>query len=153
VAVASILHIYPYGEVRLMIFAFPAIYLLVAVAIGDLAQRVPLLLVLLAPFAWSGIASEPYNRTYIQLGDLRQMFATVAQSRTTVYADPSFAPTLRYYHRARRPHCRCVRRQVGMVWPYASFTPHGAVMITEETCSQPPVFPSPACATHLCVTS
>ncbi len=99
VAAASTIHLYPYGEVRLMIFCFPALYLLVADAIASIGRRVPLLLLLLAPFVVSGVARDPYNATYMHVDDLRPMFDLILRSHTTlepIYADPSFAASLRY---------------------------------------------------------
>lgn len=135
VAAASTLHIYPYGEVRLMVFAFPGLFLLIAAATGDLARRVPLLLVLLVPFIWSGIARDPYNRTYMQLGDLRQMFATVAQSPGPVYADPSFAAPLRYYHPELDVRAGAMPAPAGAGWYVqraGTFTPDGAAIVIRQ---------------------
>jgi hypothetical protein len=135
VAVASALHLYPYGEVRLMIFAFPGLFLLIASAIGELARRVPLLLLLLVPFVWSGIARDPYNRTYMRLADLRPMFATIAQSGGPVYADPSFAAPLRYYHPALDIRAGTLRAPAGAGWYVqraSTFTPSGASVVLRE---------------------
>jgi hypothetical protein len=129
VAAASALHVYPYGEVRLMVFVFPGLYLLVAAAIGGLAQRTPLLLVLTMPFVWSGVVRDPYNSTYMQLADLRQVFAMVARARGTVYADPSFAAPLRYYHPELDVRAAALREPQGAGWYVQrarTFTPRGA---------------------------
>ncbi|HXH40007.1 MAG TPA: hypothetical protein VNN08_15355 [Thermoanaerobaculia bacterium] len=99
VAAASTIHLYPYGEVRLMIFCLPALYLLVADSIASITRRVPVLLLLLAPFVLNGVARDPYNETYMHVDDLRPMFVMIAHSHTSgeaIYADPSFAASLRY---------------------------------------------------------
>ena len=103
VAVASAFHLYPYGEVRLMIFCLPAFFLLVADALASVARRVPLLLLLLAPFMIAGVASNPYNETYMHVDDLRPMYDMIARSHVpgeAIYADPSFAVPLRYEYPA-----------------------------------------------------
>lgn len=135
VVVASALHIYPYGEVRLLLFAFPGFFLLVAAAIGGLAHRVPLFLLLLAPFVWFGAAGDPYNRTYMQLADLREMFATIARSPATVYADASFAAPLRYYHPGLDIRSVTVRKPAAPGWYIqraGRFTPRGATFVMQE---------------------
>jgi uncharacterized membrane protein len=91
---ASIVHVYPYGEVRLMSFTYPAIYLVLASA---LARRV-WLLVLLAPFVWGGIVGDSYNRTYMSTPDLRALFAFVAKNTNVVYADRPTGLPLRHHH-------------------------------------------------------
>ncbi len=99
VAAASAFHLYPYGEVRLMIFCLPALYLLVADSMATVSRRMPLLLLLLAPFALTGVAGDSYNATYMHVADLRPMFDMIARSHTpgeAIYADPSVAAPLRY---------------------------------------------------------
>jgi len=99
IAAASTIHRYPYGEVRLMIVCFPALYLMIADAVASVGRRVPLLLLLLAPFVLSGVARDPYNATYMHVDDLRPMFDLILRSHDTlepIYADPSFAVSLRY---------------------------------------------------------
>ena len=103
VAAASALHLYPYGEVRLMIFAFPAIYLLLADALALSAQRAPWLVALLIPFAVAGIAGDTYNVNYMHLADMRSMYATLAASHRAgepIYAMRSEAPPFDYYYPA-----------------------------------------------------
>jgi hypothetical protein len=54
VAAASTFRLYPYGEVRLMIFCLPALYLLVAESIAGVARRAP---------AWGpGLRSSPKTK-------------------------------------------------------------------------------------------
>lgn len=99
IAAASTLHLYPYGEVRLMIVCFPALFLFAAESIGSMATRVPLLLLLLAPFVVSGAARDPYNETYMRVSDLRPMFDMITRSHLSgeaIYANPSFVAPLRY---------------------------------------------------------
>lgn len=135
VAAASALHIYPYGEVRLMIFAFPGLFLLVAAAIGEHAHRVPLLLLLLVPFVWSSIAHDPYNRTYMHVSDLRGMFATIARSPAPVFADPSFAVPFRHYYPKLDIRTATLRVPAGPGWYIqraSTFTPHRATLILKE---------------------
>jgi hypothetical protein len=99
VAAASTVHRYPYGEVRLMIFCLPAFYLLLADALASVARRVPLLLLLAAPFVIAGAANDPYNATYMHVDDLRPMFEMIVRSHApgeAIYADPSYAEPLRY---------------------------------------------------------
>jgi hypothetical protein len=101
VAAASALHFYPYGEVRLMIFCFPALFLLIAVALADAARRIPVLMLLLVPVVFSGIRGNVYNDTYMRVYDLRPMFAMIAAGHhpgEVIYADPSFAAPLGYYY-------------------------------------------------------
>jgi hypothetical protein len=98
-AVASTIHRYPYGEVRLMIFCLPALYLLIADSMASIGRRMPLLLLLLAPFVWNGVARDSYNETYMHVDDLRPMFDMIVRSHTpgqAIYANPSFAASLRY---------------------------------------------------------
>jgi len=99
VAAASTVHRYPYGEVRLMIFCLPPLYLLLADALASVARRVPLLLLLIAPFVIAGVANDPYNATYMHVDDLRPMFDMIARAHApgeAIYADPSYAAPLRY---------------------------------------------------------
>ena len=99
--VLSTRHIYPYGEVRLMLFAFPALYLLAAISVATVARRVPLILLVLVPFAMSGAVSEPYNRTYMHAYDLMPFFGTIVANHTPgepIYAHPSLGAPLRYHY-------------------------------------------------------
>ena len=99
VVAASALHLYPYGEVRLMIFCFPALFLLIAESLTVAARRVPLLLLLVAPFVFNGLARDTYNATYMKIYDLRPMFEVVVRSHVPgepIYADASFAGPLHY---------------------------------------------------------
>jgi hypothetical protein len=97
IAAASAARVYPYGEVRLMIVCFPALYLLVADALADLALRVPAALLLLVPLA---LATTSYNDTYMRIHDLRPLFDFLASNHGTeqIYATPSLAAPLRFHH-------------------------------------------------------
>jgi hypothetical protein len=106
VAAASAFHIYPYGEVRLLIFCFPALFLLLAESLAVSARRVPILLLLMAPFVINGVARDTYNATYMHIYDLRPMFDAIVHSHLPgepVYADPSFDPVLRYHYPSLAP--------------------------------------------------
>jgi hypothetical protein len=101
VAAASAFRLYPYGEVRLMIFCFPALFLLIAVSLAEVARRVPALLLLLAPVIFTGVGRDVYNDTYMHIYDMRPMYAMVAAAHRpgeAIYADPSFAAPLVYYY-------------------------------------------------------
>ncbi|HEX6096074.1 MAG TPA: glycosyltransferase family 39 protein [Thermoanaerobaculia bacterium] len=111
VVAASMLHRYPYGEVRLMIFCFPALYLLAAEAIAEASRRVPLVLLVVAPFLFNGVARDTYNATYMRLDDLRTILDTIAAAHRPgepVYADLSHAAPLHYYLPQIRPDLRAV---------------------------------------------
>lgn len=138
VVAASMLRVYPYGEVRLMIFAFPGFFLLIAVAIGELAERRPIflfLLLLLVPFLWSGATRDPYNRHYMQLSDLQELHATIARSPATVYADPALAVPLRYYHPELDIRSQALPAPAGPGWylQYMNkFTPDARSFVVKE---------------------
>lgn len=94
---ASVVRVYPYGEVRLMSFAYPAIYLVLASALARAARGRAWLLVLLVPFVF---AHGAYNRSYMSTYDLRGLFDFVARNTTVVYADPRMRLPLRHHHPA-----------------------------------------------------
>lgn len=99
---ASVVHKYPYGEVRLMSFAFPAIYLAVASA---LARRRAFLLLLL-PFI---LGAGAYGRTYMHTDDLHPLFDYVVRNRAKdelIFADPSYSAPLLYHHPELAPYVR-----------------------------------------------
>lgn len=100
IAGASVLHRYPYGEVRLMIFCFPATYLIAAEAIAEVSRRSVFALLLVVPFAFNGVARDPYNATYMRIDDMRQIVDTIRTVHRTgepIYADLSYAAPLSYY--------------------------------------------------------
>jgi hypothetical protein len=140
IVATSMLHKYPYGEVRLMIFCFPALYLAVAEAFSLASRRVPLLLVALAPFVILGVAREPYNSTYMQVDDLRPVVTMIANGHRDgepVYADPSYAAVLDYYAPAMRKDLRpeIVPAPVGPGWYVqrpSRFTAPNALVILRD---------------------
>ncbi|MCU1347331.1 MAG: rane protein-like protein, partial [Acidobacteria bacterium] len=101
----SIAHLYPYGEVRLMLFCFPGLYLAVADALSLAVARWRPALLILVPFVFRGVAGDPYNATYMHVADLHRMFATIAHSRPAgpIHADSSYAAPIWYYYPALRP--------------------------------------------------
>jgi hypothetical protein len=116
VCIASAMHIYPYGEVRLMIFCFPALFLVIAESLIRASRRLPLVLLVLVPFIFKGIARDTYNSTYMHVENLRGIIATVAnnhQPGEPVFADPSYAAPLHYYV----PRIRSDLRAVSMSAP------------------------------------
>jgi len=138
-AVASAFRFYPYGEVRLMIFCFPSLFLATADALATAARRVPVLLLAPLPFALIGAIRDPYNATYMGLSDLRTMFATVARSAPTetIYVDPSEAAPLAYYYPELRPRLRIGSLQTteGAGWYIErgrGFDPRGAGIVIRE---------------------
>jgi hypothetical protein len=104
ILLASAAHKYPYSEVRLMTFTFPAIYLAVALALARLRLAT---LVLLIPFV---VAASAYDRTYMgNDADLHPLFDFVVRSRTAnepIFTTPSLAAPLLYHHPALAPHVR-----------------------------------------------
>lgn len=103
-AAASVFHVYPYGEVRLMIFCFPAFYLLVAESLAFVSIRAPLILLAAVPFVMNGVTGETYN-AYMGVTDLRGMVAAVAHGHRAgepILTEHSFTPVLAYYC----PDCR-----------------------------------------------
>ena len=98
-AAASIFHVYPYGEVRLMIFCFPALYLLIAESVAFASIRFPLVLLVVAPFVLSGVVRETYN-AYMGVTDLRGMVAAVTRGHRAgepIFTEHSYTPVLAYY--------------------------------------------------------
>jgi hypothetical protein len=103
IALASVRHLYPYGEVRLMILCFPGLYLLVASSVAAVARPAALALLLLfgVPFVFQGVARDIYNRTYMHVDDLTPLFATIAENHAPhepIYADLSSAAPLKFHH-------------------------------------------------------
>jgi hypothetical protein len=106
VAAASTRHYYPYGEVRLMIFAFPALYLLVALALSHFATRTSraggIIAALFAlAFAWNGFGRDTYNATYMRTFELRPLYDFVSSNHRSgepVFVTSSLSAPLRYYH-------------------------------------------------------
>ena len=86
---ASAARIYPYGEVRLMIFLLPGISLVFALATQWLidqrkAVAIPVgaaVAVLLTMFIVQGVRVDPYNATYMHVGDLRRAYEQLEAQR------------------------------------------------------------------------
>jgi hypothetical protein len=100
VVLSSVFRLYPYGEVRLMSFTFPALYLLVAESLAFASRRAPVLLFVLAPYVFNGAARDVYNMSYMRVHDLRALFATISNGHRPgepIYADPSYAAPLQYH--------------------------------------------------------
>jgi hypothetical protein len=89
VLLASAVRIYPYGEVRLMIFLLPGIGLALALATQWLVARhkavaIPAaaaMAVLLTMFVVRGVRDDPYNSTYMRIDDLRQGYRYLIEHR------------------------------------------------------------------------
>lgn len=89
VLLASAVRLYPYGEVRLMIFLLPGLSLAFALAAQWLvAQRrviaIPaaaVLLLLLGTFVLHGVRDDPYNASYMRIDDLRRAYAHLKARR------------------------------------------------------------------------
>lgn len=75
--------LYPYGEVRLMIFAAPALFLVIAIGLAAIARSHAILLVIalsmMGVFIFRQVAYDPYNSGYMQAFDLRSSYAYVAR--------------------------------------------------------------------------
>jgi hypothetical protein len=102
ITMASAFHIFPYGEVRLMIVCFPALYLVLADAIALTARRAPLVLLLVVPFA---LKTTAYNDTYMRVDDLRPLYDYVAANHGTdrIHATASLAAPLVFHHPELKP--------------------------------------------------
>jgi hypothetical protein len=103
VALASARHLYPYGEVRLMIFCFPGLYLLIAASVAAVARPAGLALLLLfgVPYVFNGVAKDAYNRSYMHIDDLTPLFANIAANHLSgepIYAESSYAAPLKFHH-------------------------------------------------------
>lgn len=139
VATASALHLYPYGEVRLMIVLFPALYLFVASAVAEASRRIPLLLLALIPFAYNGGVRDVYNATYMHVYDLRGIYRLVAESHRgePVFAEPGYLLPFRYYAPQLTPHLvpGTIDIPHGSGWYLQSaprFSPAGARVIARD---------------------
>jgi hypothetical protein len=120
IAAASALHLYPYGEVRLMIVCFPAFYLLIADAVSAATRRLPVALLLVVPFIVAGVAGDTYNRTYMHVYDCLPLFEAVAASHDAgepIYADPSLGAPLRFYHPELAKDLRAPAAAAARGWP------------------------------------
>ena len=89
VLLASAVRLYPYGEVRLMIFLLPGIGLVLALATQWLVDQrkavaIPAaaaMAVLLTMFVVRGVRDDPYNSTYMRIDDLRESYRYLEEHR------------------------------------------------------------------------
>jgi hypothetical protein len=139
VAAASSLHLYPYGEIRLMIFVFPAIYLLLADALALSARRAPWLLLLLVPFVIAGVARDTYNVSYMRVSDMRSMYKSLAESHRPgepIYANRSQVVPLDYYFPQLRADLHSIEldapRGGGWYLQQTGFRTEGADLVLRE---------------------
>jgi hypothetical protein len=103
-AAASAAHLYPYGEVRLMLVCFPALFLFVASGMRAAVRQttgVGAIVVGLfcAAFLFNGLARDTYNETYMRVYDLRPLYDFVAANHhegEPIHATASMEPSLRY---------------------------------------------------------
>lgn len=85
VLIASATRLYPYGEVRLMIFLLPGISLAFALAVQWLVEPWTIVAapvaVLLAMFIVHGVRDDSYNASYMQIDDLRRAYGYLKAHR------------------------------------------------------------------------
>jgi hypothetical protein len=138
--VTSALHLYPYGEVRLMIFSFPALFLVIAESLASASRRIPILLIAVVPFIISGVARDPYNATYMHTDDLRRVYTTVMRDHRrgdAIYANPTFAAPLSYYFPTLGTdlHAVVIPAPQGRGWYLqraSQFDPRGSTVVIRE---------------------
>jgi hypothetical protein len=102
VLLASAVRLYPYGEVRLMIFLLPGLSLAFALAVQTFDQLpvAAVVAVLLTLFIVRGVRDEPYNTTYMHVDDLRSSYEHLKARRrpgTPVIAREFDVRPLRHY--------------------------------------------------------
>lgn len=105
-AIASAFHYYPYGEVRLMAFAFPGLFLVLASGLSALMARLPRVGIVVTVafcslFLWNGVVLDTYNATYMRLHDLRPLYELVARNHRAgepIFTDLENDAALRYHH-------------------------------------------------------
>lgn len=140
VVAASVARKYPYGEIRLMMFCFPALYLAVAESLAAVSRRVPLLLLVLVPFAVNGIARDPYNAAYMHVDDMHTIIATIKaghHANEPIYADLAYAAVLDYYEPSlqRDIHAGVVHAPSSPGWYVqrrSQFTPANAAIVVRQ---------------------
>jgi hypothetical protein len=83
VLAASAAHIYPYGEVRLMAFAAPGCFLVIALAFAELVAMHRLFELactfVIAVFIAREVVHDPYDTTYMRTFDQRAIYDFVAR--------------------------------------------------------------------------
>jgi len=83
VLAASRYHLYPYGEVRLLLFALPGVFLLGALVVSDLIAEAGAKWLWLFPaaylavFASNGVLRDTYNATYMRVYDRGPLYEFV----------------------------------------------------------------------------
>lgn len=108
VLTASAFHLYPYGEVRLMIFAAPGLYLIVARAFSQMlaSRHAPIRYgaciacgAVLFSFTVNGF-SDTYNVSYMKTADMRAVYGVLLERHRPgekVFVERSDAYALGYY--------------------------------------------------------
>ncbi|HVT45422.1 MAG TPA: hypothetical protein VMT00_13655 [Thermoanaerobaculia bacterium] len=102
---ASWLRLYPYGEVRLMLFLAPGLYLLVAASSMELMRALPRLAftgltILLVTFLVQQVVRDPHAQ-YFGATDLRPLYDFVGgshRSREPILSAPADAKVLGWYY-------------------------------------------------------
>ncbi|HEU4889654.1 MAG TPA: hypothetical protein VFV49_17345, partial [Thermoanaerobaculia bacterium] len=121
VLLASALRLYPYGEVRLMIFLLPGLSLAFALAVQTF-DRIPVaavVAVLLIVFVVRGVRDDPYNSTYMHVDDLRRSYEWLQARR-----QPGTPVVVREFD------VRPLRHYVGMPVADVVAVPPGAAQVT-----------------------
>jgi len=103
--VASRFGLYPYGEVRLLLFAIPGALALLAAGVATAIERRQWVGVLVAglfgaSFAFQGAVRETYDSTYLHTYDARpaqEALAALWQPGDRIVATPSFLAQLAHY--------------------------------------------------------
>jgi hypothetical protein len=125
VLLASAFALYPYGEVRLMIFAAPGLFLLVALAVQELSRTSWIAALLCIAFGVLFLVREirlqPYNATYMGTRDLHATYA---------------------FLRANLPHGVPVVARKTEAVPLRFYVPEAKVVSIPESAREP-VFPAP----------
>jgi hypothetical protein len=111
IALASTAHLYPYGEVRLMIACFPALFLFLASGLRAAVRQTTgigavLVGLFCTLFLFNGLARDSYNATYMRVYDLRPLYQFVAANHRQgepIYASPAIEAPLRYEMAALSP--------------------------------------------------
>lgn len=114
VLAASAAELYPYGEVRLMIFAAPGFFLLLALAVqhaSRLGRRIGLVASVAAAsfmvlFVAGEVRHEPYNATYMGVADLRTTYSYLRihhRNGVPIMARKAEAIPLEFYRRGIEP--------------------------------------------------
>ena len=108
--VASYLKVYPYGEVRLLIYAAPGLYLLVSLGLSCLIKhlmggrllKIGLLPIatLLLLFLHNGVVKDTYNSTYMNVQDLKLLYGFLIDNYKQgelIFSPDFYSSALVYY--------------------------------------------------------